>query len=289
MRILLHKILRKNKFIPGKIRRKISEITFNRIERSIRGKSIDKDLGRINYIIEPNRKLNESNVIFASSDFKYLKRFLKPLAESYNRSGVNGIMHIHLVGDGRCISEYTDFSKKIADENNIDLCLSFDDVNFSNMDKFDIERYCQCIRFIRMPELIMRYNSVILCIDIDTIILKDPFIENDRLSKMGDVGIAINEAERDIGRKMLAGCVWVKNTNKSIKYFNDASNIMKRHLFYAFYTEKLDQRALYMAYNNNTDTVFNLPRGYMSKNIKEKPYMYAMQGPLKNIINKSSE
>jgi len=291
-------LLRENAFIPGRLRRAISDVAFRRLDRKLQqdpGTSFQPQVPPLEMIFPlPDGIVPRSQtLLFAAGDLHYLQRFAYSLAKSVAAHAPDMPIHLHQIGGARPslgsgMTILQELRQKYPD---LQLSWSWEAALVEEMDAFERGRYCQTIRFFRIAEIMSAWAGNVLAVDIDSILRRSPAEVLASLSRKADVAFHQRPNDPCEGRRVLAGCVWFGNCDSARKLLADASRQMLLHVQHGFFTEKLDQRCLYLTARNMTETlrIANFPAGFFGWNEDDDPTIFTAKGARKKVLNTKIE
>jgi hypothetical protein len=205
-------------------------------------------------------------VLFAVADQGYFTRFATMFASSAARKSPQSAVHIHVLGDKPELLKFDHVPKHFS--------ITYETADFSKMSGAEKGRYCQSFRFVRLAQFVKNSGRDYVAFDIDGLFQKS--FSDFKLG--GDVGLILRPEFSDPGLRVNAGVVYMKATAAAQKFMNRASTHMLRHVQHAPFIEKLDQRCLAMAMDEN---VMALPPEIYTFE-PGQGYFYSAKGSAKN-------
>ncbi len=183
----------------------------------------------------------EGPVLFAVADLGYFQRFASMFLSSAAMNSPRSAVHIHIIGADEATA--LPAIQKIPAHYGV----TFEDADFSKMPGPLKGRYCQSMRFVRLAQFVKQTGRDYIAFDIDGLTQKS-FAE---FKAEGDVGLILRPEFSDPGLRVNAGVVYMRATKAAQKFMDRASTQMLRHLQHAPFIEKLDQRCLALAIDEN--------------------------------------
>jgi hypothetical protein len=239
-----HFLTRKNHYVPGLLRRALSQAVFAMVDRRLRHRHPGYETTVFAALPEFRGQIPAAAggpVLFAVGDRRYMEMFGRfiPMTAAINSPASN--VHLHLIGqDAReniALAELTARPKKL------NLTVSWEHADLDAMDRFERGRYCQCLRFARAVDLSQSSGCPLLILDIDVLVAGD-LARLPRRTWEADVGLAVDRSARDAGRRINAGAVFMNATPAARAFMREAASRMLLHALHGRFTEKLDQRCL---------------------------------------------
>ncbi len=207
-------------------------------------------------------------VLFAVADESYVARFANMFASSAALSSPQSAVHLHVIG--------ADVLAPLPKIEHLPqhFTITSEAADFAKVSNALKGRYCQCMRFVRLAQFVKQSGRDYLAFDIDGLFQKS-FSD---FSFEGDVGLVLRPEFSDPGLRVNAGITFMQATRAAQTYVDKASTHMVRHVQHAAFTEKLDQRCLALAMDNNVKPL--PPEVYTFE--PGQGYFYSAKGKGKN-------
>jgi len=239
-----HFLTRKNRYVPGLLRRMLSQAVFAMVDRRLRHRHPGYETAVFAALPEFRGQIPTAAggpVLFAVGDRRYMEMFGRfiPMTAAINSPASH--VHLHLIGqDAR---ENATLAELTARPKKLNLTVSWEDADLDAMDRFERGRYCQCLRFARSIDLSQSSGCPLLILDIDVLVAGD-LARLPRQTWEADIGLAVDRGARDAGRRINAGAVYMNATPAAGAFMREAASRMLLHALHGRFTEKLDQRCL---------------------------------------------
>ncbi|WP_137390109.1 hypothetical protein [Rhodoligotrophos defluvii] len=186
-------------------------------------------------------------VLLAFGDPLFVRRFAPALIASVARNSPSTHVHLHVFGtNGHGLPEILPDHDRVS--------VTWESCDHDAMGTPQRIRFYQSMRFVRLAQLLERSRRAFLAVDIDSLVQQD-LNRYDHLWNGVDVGLIPRFELLDPGKRILAAAVFAAPTPAGRRFFQRVSARLLPHLLGAPYTEKLDQRCLYLTLHHDSTGV----------------------------------
>ncbi|MGF7159672.1 hypothetical protein FHS85_001291 [Rhodoligotrophos appendicifer] len=213
-------------------------------------------------------------VLIAFGDPVFVARYGPPLLMSLAARSPNTPVHLHVFGT-------EDISARLPADARLQLSITYETVDRLPSGTADRVRFFQSMRFIRLAQFLHRSPHSFLAIDIDSVIAQD-LSATAFLRAGADIGLIKRDKFRDPGKKVLAAALYAAPTDPARRFMRIAATRMLAHLEGVF-TEKLDQRCLYLTFRDRSAGVRIAPLPMSLAAVEQEgATILSLRGPRKN-------